>query len=661
MCAACYIYIAQPRVIEPLQHWTFDTYQRLHSRVPDYSAMPAQVVIIDIDEDALAAFGQWPWPRTVMGQLVENLRSYGVLVTGFDIVFAEPDRTSPRQLERTINDMPDATRAGLAQLRDHDEIFAEVIADGQVVLGQVGERKHTDDDRLHPKARFGAKQTSLDAPPLSHLLNRYTGAVLNLEVLEAQAAGIGLFSTLPDKDGIYRKVAMLERIGGNPKTAVIFPALSLEMIRIALGGADSAFVEISENGIRQILLKAAGGGVFKIPTDRYGRIWVHFAQYPTGSEPLYVSAKKVLEKTADPAMLANKLAIVGTSAIGLKDIRATPINGQLPGVEVHAQVMETILSGSHLKREVGTFWQVPFTDTYLSIWQLELLSIFIGGMLMVILVPRLSALLTFMAGGSVICGLIAIGWFHYLQHQVLVDYAYPATCIFAVFFLLTYLNYMREEAQKKQIRHAFGHYVSPALLKELADNPEKLALGGETRELTILFSDIRGFTTISERFNAQELTRFINSFLTPMTDIILLNKGTVDKYMGDAIMAFWNAPLTDAKHPANACHAALQMQVAVKTLNEQLAREAAQVDPEDLDDAISCLFRLVWALTPAVAAWEIWDLHNGLIILHWAMTLTLPAAWKGNRKPMGSILCWVKTRIRKWPRILPRLSWMSYK
>jgi adenylate cyclase len=571
---ACYVYIAHPRLLEPLQHWTFDTYQQLHPRFPAHSSMPAQVVIIDIDEEALAAYGQWPWPRTVMAQLVENLRNYGVLVVGFDIVFAEPDRTSPRQLEQTIADMPASLREALATLGDHDDFFGQTIAGGRVVLGQVGEHKDLPIDRLKPKANFGTKQTSFDAPKLPSLLRRYNGAVLNLPQLEAGAAGIGLFSTLPDGDGIYRKVAMLERIGSSPQSAVIFPALSLEMIRVALGGADSAFVEIDEAGIRQILLKAAGGGVFKIPTDKFGRIWVHFARYPTAQEPLYISAAKILQKTARPELLANKLAIVGTSAIGLKDIRATPINGQLPGVEMHAQVMETILSNSHLKREVSRFWQIPFTSVSLSIWALELLSILGGGLLIVLLVPRLNALLTFLAGGAVICGLVGIGWYNYLEQNVLVDYAYPSACIFVVFFLLTYLNYMREEAQKKQIRHAFGHYVSPALLEELADNPEKLALGGETRNLTILFSDIRGFTTISERFNAQELTRFINSFLTPMTNIILSNKGTVDKYMGDAIMAFWNAPLDDARHHHNACHAALAMQIAVKELNAKLAAEA---------------------------------------------------------------------------------------
>ncbi len=581
--AACYLYMnaLQPghwshQYIQPIQHWTFDTYQRTHPRQPNPEVMAAQPVIIDIDEPSLEAYGQWPWPRTVMAKLVENLRAYGVLVTGFDIVFAEPDRTSPKQLQQTLIEADETVRQALTQLPDHDTQFAEMIAKGRVVLGQVGELKTIPPSRLQPKARFGEKKTSFDAPPLTNMLHRYPGAILNLEELEGGAAGIGLFSTLPDADGIYRKVAMLERIGNDDTSAKIFPALSLEMIRVALGGADSAFVVLDERGIQKILLKAAGGGIFEIPTDRYGRIWVHFAQYETAKPPLYVSAKDVIEQTAKPEWLTGKLAVVGTSAIGLKDIRATPINGTLPGVEVHAQVMETILSGSHLKREVADFWYLPFTDFALSIYQIELLTIFIGGMLMVLLVPRLSAVWTGLVGIAMIAALVWLGWHHYLEYNILVDYAFPSLCILFIFFNLTYLNYMREEAQKKQIRSAFGHYVSPALLEELADNPEKLALGGETRHLTILFSDIRGFTTISERFNAQELTRFINRFLTPMTNVIMTTQGTVDKYMGDAIMAFWNAPLPDPQHPKNACHAALQMQIEVKALNQKLADEAEQ-------------------------------------------------------------------------------------
>lgn len=586
----CYIYVAAQAsdsltrpYIEAIQNWTFDTYQQIQPRTPRPEDMPARPVIIDIDEEALEAYGQWPWPRTVMAQLVENLRAYGAMVIGFDIVFAEPDRTSPRQLTHTIANLSEDIRQTLAQLPDHDAVFAETIKDGRVVLGQVGEFKKVEPDRLSPKARFGTKQTSFDAPPLTQLLHRYPGAVLNLPELEEHADGIGLFSTLPDEDGIYRKVAMLERIGDNAETAKIFPALSLEMIRVALGGADSAFVEIGEEGIRKILLKAAGGGRFEIPTDKYGRVWVHFARYPTGEPPLYVSAKAVLEKTAKPELLANRLAVVGTSAIGLKDIRATPINGTLPGVEVHSQVMETILSGSHLKREVSDFWNIPFTSQYLSVHQLEVLTILIGGLLMTVLVPRLSAILTGLVGLLIITALVGIGWYHYIEHQILVDYTYPTLCILFIFFNLTYLNYMREEAKKEQIRNAFKHYLSPDLVDQVSDDPDRLTLSGETKELTLLFSDIRGFTTISERFNAQELTRFINRFLTPMTEIIMKSGGTVDKYMGDAIMAFWNAPMDTPDHEVHACRAALEMQAAVKQLNIDLAEDAVlsgQTDPD---------------------------------------------------------------------------------
>lgn len=574
LIAACVFYLFFPRILEPIRHWTFDTYQRISPRIPDPEKMPARVAIIDIDEASLAAYGQWPWPRTLLAELVEKLRGYGVLVIGFDIVFAEADRTSPAQLRDTLKDIPEHIRDTLANLPDHDTVFAQSIAKGKVVLGQVGEHKPVAKGRLSPKEQFATLQSSPNAPALHQLLRRYPGAVLNLPALEQPAAGIGLFSTLPDADGTYRKVAMLERIGDTDEDAVIFPALSLEMIRVALGGADSVFVKTDAHGIDSIAIKATGGGTFRIPTDSYGRIWVHFARYATGEPPLYISAKAVLEQSAPKPLLANTLALIGTSAVGLKDIRATPINGQMPGVEVHAQVMETILSDTHLKRQPRGFWGV-------GVEGVELLAIIIGGGLMIALVPFVSAVLGFIAGAGIIGGLVWMGWHSYLEERVLLDYAYPSLCVFGIFFMLTYLNYMREEAQKKQIRSAFGHYVSPALLEQLAKHPEKLVLGGETRPITVLFTDIRGFTTISERFNAQELTRFINRFLTPMTNVIMAHEGTVDKYMGDAIMAFWNAPLDVPDHAIRACRAALAMQEAVKALNGQLRQEGNQQSTQE--------------------------------------------------------------------------------
>jgi adenylate cyclase len=233
----------------------------------------------------------------------------------------------------------------------------------------------------------------------------------------------------------------------------------------------------------------------------------------------------------------------------------------MPGVEVHAQLLETILSDSHLTR--------PF-EVIMIEWGL----ILIGGIMMIILVPRLNSIWTFLLAIALIGSLLGIAWHYYTSARELVDASYPSLCIFSMFVVLSYLNYMREERERAQVKDAFSHYVSPALLEQLAENPEKLSLGGETREISVLFSDIRGFTTISERFNAQELTRFINKFLTPMTNVILERQGTIDKYMGDAIMAFWNAPLEVPNHPHQACHAALEMQVAVKALNELLREES---------------------------------------------------------------------------------------
>ena len=560
--------------IERIENFAFDLYQQWSPRAPAHD-MPVRPVIIDIDEAALEAYGQWPWPRTLLAKLVDNLREYGVLVTGFDIVFAEEDRTSPALMGATIPELDATTRKTLATLPNHDDIFAESIRKGGVVLGQVGEFKPVTTERIKPKlASIGEKKTSKDALSLDQMLLHFPGAIPNIAKLNDAAAGIGLFSIIPDRDGVYRKVTMLDAINTTDGKPVIFPSLTLEMLRVAMGGGDTIFVTMTERGIKAITLKIAGGGKFEIPTDSKGRIWVHYANYPTSKPPLYISAKAVLEKTADRKLLENTMAIVGTSAVGLKDIRVTPVNPALPGVEVHAQVLETILSQSYLKRESAEFGSVR--NTSVTVQMVELLTILLGGLLILFGINR-SALIIFVLSTLVGLSITKLGWYYYTTHHVLVNWLYPALSLFMIFMVLTYLNYMREEKQRKQIRHAFGHYVSPALLQELADNPDKLVLGGETRHLTILFSDIRGFTTIAERFNAQELTRFINRFLTPMTNVILSNKGTVDKYMGDAVMAFWNAPLDDADHPKNACRAALAMQKAVKELNKTLAEEAEQV------------------------------------------------------------------------------------
>lgn len=554
--------------VEWLRYKAFDAYQQIQPRTPNPAAMPAEVAIIDIDEAALKAHGQWPWPRTKLAELVTTLQQYQVAAMGFDIVFAEADNTSPQMLANTAPSLDESTREALHSLPSHDHIFAEAIRNARVVLGQVGIYEPTSANQLQQKMGFA--MLSPDAENLIlPSINQYAGLVENQPEQEEAATGLGLFSTRPDSDGIIRRVALVERLADG-KT--LRPSLSLEMLRVALGGQDDYLVKGFKDGrlgIESILVRTANPKQnFEIPTDSQGRIFVHFAKYPTAKPPLYISAAEVLSQNPDTMqkmrqLLAGKLTIIGTSAVGLKDIRQTPINPVLPGVEIHAQVLETILSGAHLTRPA-------------EIVLIEFGILLLGGVAMIILIPRLSAIWTFLLSTSIAGGMVATAWNLYTSKHQLMDVAYPSVALFSLFLVLSYLNYMREEKERKQVKNAFGHYVSPALLEQIAANPDKLVLGGETRNITVLFSDIRGFTTISERFNAQELTRFINRYLTPMTNVIMSHEGTIDKYMGDAIMAFWNAPLDVANHAEKACRAALKMQEAVRTLNIQLQENAAK-------------------------------------------------------------------------------------
>jgi adenylate cyclase len=302
---------------------------------------------------------------------------------------------------------------------------------------------------------------------------------------------------------------------------------------------------------------------------------VHFRPYDPG---LYIPAVDVFRNKFDKERVRGRAILIGTSAEGLKDIRTSPIDDALPGVEVHANLLETILAHSYLKRPINSLGN-------------ELVVALICGFLMIWLVPNLGAAFTAFMAVSLIAAMVGYSWWEYSGNIFglftfgekanlnLIDATYPAASTFILYTFLTYSSYAKSAAERKQVRGAFAQYLSPALVEQLADEPERLTLGGEMRDMTVLFADIRGFTAISEQFKTdpQGLTNLINRFLTPMTDMILERRGTIDKYMGDCIMAFWNAPLDDADHVVHACDSALAMFSALESLNAAIKaeREAA--------------------------------------------------------------------------------------
>jgi adenylate cyclase len=535
--------VTDPAPIKELRVRTFDTFQLLDPRVK--TARP--VTIVNIDEKSLAKLGQWPWPRTRIADLVNNLTKLGAAVIAFDVIFAEPDRLNPATAADEIHDLDEETRSKLRALPSNDQIFANAIRRSRVVLGESG----LPDVVPKPDIALPVTGMAMLGPEPQQFLFNFPGLLRNTPVLETAAAGRGLLTIRTERDGIVRRVPMIMQAQGE-----IMPSLSFEMLRVVTG-SDTILVKSDDAGIKSIGVKG-----FQIPTDRNGQLWVHFAHYDPS---IYVSAIDVLEGRVAPEMIARKLVLIGTSAVGLNDNKTTPIDPVMPGVEIHAQVLETALTGAVLSQ-----------PNYGIV--IELCAALILGFLVIAFAPMFGPVTLVAVGALFATLLIGASWYYFTQQRLLIDFTYPLLSTTAIYLTLVFSSFVREQAQRRQIRSAFGQYLSPALVEQLAQSPEKLVLGGEEREMTIMFSDVRGFTTISESYkhDPQGLTALMNRFLTPLTNAILARKGTIDKYMGDAIMAFWNAPLDDARHQLNACEAAVDMLERIDTLNKQRELEAQE-------------------------------------------------------------------------------------
>ena len=552
-----------PPAISRLRDLAFDGYQRLKPRVynPD-----TPVRIVDIDEDALAEFGQWPWPRTVIARLVDKLTEQGAAVIAFDVVFAEPDRSS---ISRMVRDLvaytdPDTVQKLAAAIQDNDQVLADAMAHSKVVLGFGFDIKG---GTTAPKQLHGVAFAGDD--PLQFLpLQR--GTVKAIPILEAAAKGNGSVNT-DVESVVIRRVPMLFRLSNQDGA---FPALSIEALRVAQG-AKSYLIKSSGASSEQAFgvrtgIVAVKTGDLEVPTDARGRM----ALYDTGHRrERYVSALAVLKDLAPKDKIEGQVIFIGTSAIGLKDMRSTPADDSVPGVEVHAQLAEQMLEQEFLARP-------DFADGA------EFLYLAAIGLLFVILLPRLSAARMAVVAAIFIAIGLAVPWFAFSQYDLLFDPIYPPATLAAIYVSGTALAFMRTERERAAIRGAFGLYLSPDVVERLARHPELLQLGGEQREITVMFTDVRGFTRISEQFDPHGLTRFMNRFLTPMTDVVLRNRGTIDKYMGDAIMAFWNAPLAVEGHAARACDTALAMQQQLHELNEEMRAEAEAAGREHIPIAI---------------------------------------------------------------------------
>ena len=543
-----------PWPVEFLRLKVFDYYQQTKPReIPAPAQKP--VTIIDIDETSLTEIGQWPWSRATVAKLVQNTMQMGAALIAFDIVFAEPDGSDPQNIIKSVRGLDEETIAKIKKLPSNDATLGRVIARSRVVLGQAGRTTKVEGQEERPPVKKTvAELRGKNALDPRTFLPAFPYMTRNLPVIEQGArgrfGGFGMFNAIPDRDGIIRNMPAFF-----VHNKIIYPTLAAEMMRVATG-RKQILIRVDQAGIQKIGINKA----LTVETDQFGRIWPYFS---LTDKAKYVSASEILNGTADPAMLKGKLTIVGTSTVGLKDIRSVPTDGNMPGVEVHAQIVEAAIHKQYLKRP-GYFVAA------------ELAFILVTGLVIIIMVPWIGAKWTagvfFLAAG----GAMGTSWYLFAYERLLLDASFPVLSVLIIYMVLTYTGYAREEAQRRQTKDAFSKYLSPDMVSRVADNPDELQLGGDQREMTLLFCDVRGFTTISEQFDAVGLTSLINKLLTPLTNVILERQGTIDKYMGDCIMAFWNAPLDDDDQEYNGCTSALAMLGEMEPLNARLEKEAEE-------------------------------------------------------------------------------------
>jgi len=542
-----------------LRNLVFDEYQR---QWPRAYRTDLPVRIVDVDDESLRRLGQWPWPRTLFARIVDRLAAADAGVVAFDIVFAEPDRMAPANFLSTWQEYlgSEPVRDELQELPDPDILLSASMAKTRAVTAFVltptkGMRK--------PATKWG-EGTTLGDDPRAFVRN-FAGALATQPVIEAAAQGNGSVNYLPDGDSTVRRAGLFYGLEGE-----LYPSLAAEAVRLASAAPSYDYRSSGASGIlgfgEQTGIVEVRLGQPIVPTDAEGAIRL----YDSGHQPQrFIPAWQVLDETFDANAVSGHIVLIGTSAAAVKDVKTTPLDPVMAGVEVHAQVIEQILSGEFLQRPD---WIVGAELLYLVVFGVVLIfAIRYAG--------ALWSLLIALGAAGVAIG-VSVAGFH--QAGLLIDPLYPCVVALLLYLSGTYLGYRKTEREKRFVREAMGRYMAPVLVEQLIRHPERLKLGGDLRELTVLFSDIRGFTRIAEQLDPEALTKLVNRFLTPLTRIIQKSRGTVDKYMGDCVMAFWNAPLDVRDHGREAVAAALEIREALHRLNDDLKIEGVRDGAEPI-------------------------------------------------------------------------------
>ncbi|MCC5854356.1 MAG: adenylate/guanylate cyclase domain-containing protein [Idiomarina sp.] len=536
-----------------LQRLEWLSYDERVVRTLDGEEDPA-IVIIDIDEYSLQQGGQWPWPRAQVARLLENLfDEYQIQLLGLDVIFAEPEAnllaTQWHQLVSRYPDLPDEP-----EIVSGDVLLAETLMNYPIISAFYF-------DQANSTANGYSRSTGELPPPLmmAEPTNNWTSLPIprpsrftsnHPQVQPFVLAGGYFDNPMVDDDGVFRRVPLLQEWQGE-----LYGSLPLAMLYTLLGQPPVA-LDVHEAG-GMLHLEGVDVGGFYFPTDPTSSVlvpWQGFREHFT-----YISAYDVLTGAVDPEQLAGKIALLGTSAPGLMDLRSTPVGGVFPGVEIHATILAGMLQMS-FKSEPG--YSLAVTA----------LGIALIGLLMTIFYPRLRAVALMSISALLLILHLAANLYAWHAGLVL-----PLASGLLLIALLTSwhltMNFWRESAEKRQVAEQFGRYIPPELVKDIVASPEAQDMVGQERELTVLFSDVRGFTSFSEKIPPAELTDVMNRLLTPVTRAIHKHRGTIDKYMGDAVMAFWGAPLPDDEHAVNALAGALAMQEALAEINAEFVSE----------------------------------------------------------------------------------------
>ena len=522
--------------VKTLRYKTWDYFQQIQPR----ANISDRVVVVNITESDLKKYGQWPWPRHILALLHANLTDSGAVLVNYNVLFAEPDRMGGKEYLKSFP-MTEEVREQLgAFLTDTDSVFAYAINESKNVVLMMSVK--SDKDQILPTTT-----PIIQKGEVLPWLYEYNGIVPPLTQLTVGAKGLGVNVTSPEPDAVVRKMPVLIRVGEK-----IYPSMLLENIRL-VNRSKRIKVIAKQHGIDEILVSKKAG----IPVNHNAEMYINYADPEKYTQ---LSVEQVFS-TEHADKIKGRIVILGMDAAGLSVLKYTP-HGLTTDQMITAQALDTTMTGDYLYR-------IPKADTY------EIVFMGLLGLLLIILIPRVSVLFSVPLLLFVLGGISYASFSAYANKGFLVDPSFAILYIFLIWSHSTYNNFATQSRLRQQIKKQFEHYLDPGMVKKLQKDPSLLKLGGEKRDMTFLFCDIRGFTPISEKYkgNPEGLTKLINRFLTRMTDVIIANGGTIDKFMGDCIMAFWNAPIEDPDHEQHAVQAAIDMQDELLKLNVQLAAE----------------------------------------------------------------------------------------